>query len=66
MSWRDWYNNINMCLSKKTKKEWSAIANVLGDYFLIIEKRYNLELKLLKEGNIIGYIHTNNNCGKYK
>ena len=50
LSWRDWYNNINMCLSKKTKKEWSAIANVLGDYFLIIEKRYNLELKLLKEG----------------
>jgi len=49
LSWRDWYNNINMCLSKKTKKEWSAIANVLGDYFLIIEKRYNVELKLLKE-----------------
>lgn len=49
MNWKDWYNNINLCLSKKTSKEWSDIANELGDFFLIIEKGYDLELRLLKE-----------------
>ena len=51
-NWNNWYISINECLSNKTSLEWKKIAEDIGNFYLITNKDYKINLNLLIDGNL--------------